>query len=303
MTNIVLTLNPPSPFNLEATLTSHGWIELLPNVWQAERRAMQRVERLSSGAVVLLDVSEEASPSSQQIEVTVRHAQELNQGEKDEIVHSVSHMLRLDEDFSEFYAMCQIRGGRWLKLTGGLGRILRSPTVFEDAVKTICTTNVQWGGTKGMIRRLVSAYGYPSSVDPELHAFPLPEVIISESSSQFADKVRMGYRAPYIHLLAERVVSGELDLDGFLDPAIPTLELRKKLLAIKGVGNYAAATLLMLLGRYDELAVDSAFRQVVSRLYFEGQNPSDQEAKSIYQEWDRWKYLAYWFDIWEYYHT
>jgi hypothetical protein len=28
-----------------------------------------------------------------------------------------------------------------------------------------------------------------------------------------------------------------------------------------------------------------------------GQYPSDKEALAIYQAWDKWKYLAYWFDI------
>jgi hypothetical protein len=70
-------------------------------------------------------------------------------------------------------------------------------------------------------------------------------------------------------------------------------------LAIKGVGSYAAATLLMLLGRYDELAMDTVFRRFVSEKYFDGEQPSDADAQTIYADWGRWKYLAYWFDIWE----
>ena len=56
----------------------------------------------------------------------------------------------------------------------------------------------------------------------------------------------------------------------------------------------------MLLGRYDELAVDTAFRRFVSRKYFGGQPPpSDAVAQAVYEDWGRWKYLAYWFDIWQ----
>ena len=61
-------------------------------------------------------------------------------------------MLRLDEDFAEFHALCKSRGGVWQNINRGVGRLLRSPTVFEDLVKVICTTNVQWGGTKRMVR-------------------------------------------------------------------------------------------------------------------------------------------------------
>jgi 3-methyladenine DNA glycosylase/8-oxoguanine DNA glycosylase len=303
MTETNLRLLPPSPFSLEATLTSHGWIDLLPNAWDATRRALRRTERLSNGLVVLFEVYRPEVDNGLEIAIRVTHEGELGFNEKEELSRKVSHMLRLDEDFSEFYALCQRRGGRWTRLSSGLGRILRSPTVFEDAVKTICTTNVQWGGTKGMLRRLVEAYGDPFLLDSGLRSFPLPEAIVATSLDSFANTVRMGYRAPYIHLLAQHVASGELDLQTFLDPACSTTELRKKLLDIKGVGNYAAATLLMLLGRYDDLAVDSAFRQVVSRVYFDGQYPSDKEAQAVYQDFGQWKYLAYWFDIWEYFHS
>jgi 3-methyladenine DNA glycosylase/8-oxoguanine DNA glycosylase len=95
------------------------------------------------------------------------------------------------------------------------------------------------------------------------------------------------------------VASGELDVEALPNANLPTPELRKRLLAIKGVGPYAAATLLMLLGRYDELAVDTVFRLFVSKRYFNGQRPSDAEARAVYDDWGRWKYLAYWFDIWE----
>lgn len=57
--------------------------------------------------------------------------------------------------------------------------------------------------------------------------------------------------------LARAVASGALDLEVLKTADLPTLELRKRLLAIKGVGDYAAANLLMLLGHYDFLPVDS----------------------------------------------
>ena len=57
----------------------------------------------------------------------------------------------------------------------------------------------------------------------------------------------------------------------------------------------------MLLGRYDELAIDTAFRQFVREKYFDSGRPSDAEAQAIYADWGKWKYLAYWFDIWDTY--
>jgi 3-methyladenine DNA glycosylase/8-oxoguanine DNA glycosylase len=71
------------------------------------------------------------------------------------LARAVRHMLRLDEDFSEFYDHCKLKGGTWGEIRIGTGHLLRSPTVFEDLVKVICTTNIQWSGTKRMVRELV----------------------------------------------------------------------------------------------------------------------------------------------------
>ena len=114
----------------------------------------------------------------------------------------------------------------------------------------------------------------------------------------FGETVNLGYRAPYVHELATRVSSGALELEALAEADLPTPELEKELLTIKGVGPYAAATLLMLVGRYDELAVDSVFREFVSERYFGGDRPTDAEARAVYEPWGRWRYLAYWFDLW-----
>lgn len=294
---------PPLPFNFEGTIASHGWVDLLPNTWNTETKSMQRVERLSSGNVVMLTLYEVKGSETPEISVRIESANALSEDEVLEIRSNVRDMCRLDEDFSEFYAICTQRGAPWNKVTQGLGRMLRTSTYFEDVVKTICTTNVQWGGTKGMVRRLVENYGEPYFNDGSLHAFPLPEVIASAPFDGFHARVRMGYRSDYIHLLSRRIVSGEVDLEAMKASSLPTKELKKELLSIKGVGNYAAANLLMLAGRYDELAIDSIFHTYMSERYFNGVQPSDKEASAIYEDWGKWKYLAYWFEIWEYYNA
>lgn len=273
---------------------------LAPNAWDSERSTLQRVERLSTGEVVFLLISGSGTIDRPQIDIQASAGSAaLSRQEQDEIRAAVGRMFRLDEDLTEFYALCQQRSGAWTRITSGLGRLLRSPSIFEDVVKTICTTNVQWGGTVRMVQDLVNAYGACYPGDGGKRAFPTPQVIAALAPDTFAGTVRLGYRTDYVHTLAARVACGELDLEAWHDAAIPTADLKKELLDIKGVGNYAAATLLMLLGRYDELAVDTAFRRFVSRKYFDGQPPSDEEARAVYEDWGRWKYLAYWFDIWQ----
>ncbi len=82
----------------------------------------------------------------------------------------VRHMLRLDEDLSAFYAMAAADPVlAWVP--NGAGRMLRSPTVFEDLVKTICTTNCTWSATVRMVTALgghARRRGTPESRTPRI---------------------------------------------------------------------------------------------------------------------------------------
>ncbi len=65
------------------------------------------------------------------------------------LAETAAHMLRLDADLSGFYEVAaQDPDLAWA--TEGAGRMVRSPTVFEDVVKTICT---QRGTDPGSRRR------------------------------------------------------------------------------------------------------------------------------------------------------
>jgi len=288
-----LALPLTAPFDFPAAAYSHGWARLAPNHWDETTQVLGRVERLASGQVVDLAISARDDAT---LVVAVAHTGPLPATGEAEIGGKIGHMLRFDEDFGPFYAECARRGGRWASIDGR-GRLLRSPTVFEDVVKTIATTNTQWGGTKRMVHGLVDALGEPFPTDPTRRAFPTPEAIAAAPLATLVE-ARFGYRAAYVHALAQRVAAGELDLEGLLHSDLPTPELRRELLALKGVGPYAAATLLMLLGRYDALGYDTVFRDFVSARYFDSERRPEREMLAVYDDWNEWRYLAYWFDMW-----
>ncbi len=302
-----ITTSAPSPFDFAGTAYSHGWAVLAPNCWDVDRLRLARTERLGPGRAVHLAVTGKRSARGQRVRVDVTHEGDLQAAEAVAVRRSIRRMFRLDEDMEPFYVLCRKAGRRWESASLGLGRLLRSPTVFEDAVKTICTTNVQWGGTKAMVGGLVRHLGEPGPLsapdrergeDARPNSFPTPAAIAA-AEGRTLDAARLGYRAPYIRELAERVATGDLDLEEFCATEPSTEEIRRSLLDIRGVGPYAAATLLMLLGRYDHLAVDTVYRAFVSERYFAGRRPSGREAEDVYAEWGRWKYLAYWFDLWQ----
>ena len=96
--------------------------------------------------------------------------------------------------------------------------MLRSPTVFEEVVKTICTTNCAWSGTVRMVSSLVEHLGAPSaaaSPGPFGRAFPTPEAMAVADVDFYRDIARAGYRGAYLRELATSVADGELDIEAF----------------------------------------------------------------------------------------
>ena len=177
----------------------------------------------------------------------------------------------------------------------GAGRMLRSPTVFEDLVKMICTTNCSWSLTEKMVTGLVQSLGRES--DDGEKTFPTAEAMAAMPVQFFVDEVRSGYRAPYLKELADRVASGELDVEAWLTSDLPTPELVKEIKGVKGAGDYAAENLLKLLGRYDGLALDSWTRAKFFKVRNNGRKANDKKIERYYSRFKEWRGLALWCDV------
>jgi N-glycosylase/DNA lyase len=152
-----------------------------------------------------------------------------------------------------------------------------------------------------MTANLVMQFGDPLADDSSRRAFPTPESLAVTTEERLRAETRLGYRAPYILALARAVASGDLDLEALKAADIPTLQLRKRLLKIKGVGNYAAANLLMILGHYDFLPVDSWALKIVSHEWYGGEPIGPAEVEAAFEKWGQRKGLAYWFWDWSYF--
>ncbi|HUE82946.1 MAG TPA: hypothetical protein VMM84_12605 [Pyrinomonadaceae bacterium] len=207
----------------------------------------------------------------------------------------VAHMMRLDDELGPFYKVVKADPGfSWIARQGA-GRLLRSPTVFEDLVKMICTTNCSWSLTKKMVSGLVQNLGRESKDGHR--TFPSPESMALMPLRFYVNEVRAGYRAPYLKELADKVASGSLSVEDWLTSPLPTPELIKQIKTVKGVGDYAAENLLKLLGRYDGLALDSWTRATFVRVRNNGRKASDKKIARYYSRFKEWRGLALWCDM------
>jgi 3-methyladenine DNA glycosylase/8-oxoguanine DNA glycosylase len=207
---------------------------------------------------------------------------------------SVRRVLNLDEDLSPLYAVAEADPElQWI--AAGAGRMARGATVFEDVVKTICTTNCTWSATERMVGAVVENLGEPSAGDHG-RAFPTPEAMAATPERFYRDVARAGYRGPYLRALAASVADGSLDLETLATVSPDELsddELAKLLLALPGVGPYAAAHIMMLIGRHSRLILDSWTRPKYARLNG-GRKASDRTIERRFRRYGPYAGLAFW---------
>jgi 3-methyladenine DNA glycosylase/8-oxoguanine DNA glycosylase len=289
------SLSARPPFNFLSVVNSHGWRQLAPFSYDETTNTLGYILRLSNGHVVELKLRDGA-----QADGVIVETEKLDKTERKEVGDKVTWMFGLDMDFLHFYRAS--RGEPKLRRAKklALGRVLRSPTLFEDVIKTILTTNTLWTATKNMTSKLVNELGESLREDRTKKAFPTPEAIATSSPEFLKEKIRVGYRAPAIHQLAVRIASGTLDLESLKTSDLPTPELRKALLKINGVGPYAAANLLLILGRSDFIPIDSWALKLVSHEWYDGNPVTPKEVEKHFENWGEFKGLAFWFWDWNY---
>src|SRR2546427_13008373 len=284
-----ITIQTPTDFNFYRTVLSHGWCELLPFELDRAKWKLTRVIEIDRAKPATVEVS--PWRGGMKLEVSRRVGERAAQ----QIVRDVRHMFRLDDDLQEFYrVMIADPEFAWIAEQGA-GRLLRSPTVFEDLVKMICTTNCSWALTEKMVTGLVESLGRESNDGSR--TFPSPEAMALMPVNFYVNEVRSGYRASYLKELADRVASGELDVEEWRKSPLPTSELTRELRSVKGVGPYAAENVLKLLGRYDGLALDSWTRAKFFTVRNKGRKTTDKKIARYYSRFKEWRGLALWCDM------
>jgi 3-methyladenine DNA glycosylase/8-oxoguanine DNA glycosylase len=274
------------PVSLARTLGSHGVASLPPSRIDGHTLEVALPAARSARTV-------RVSPGRKGYARVELLGPKLSERGKAQLLAQLRHMFRLDENLSPFYAVARDDADlAWV--AAGAGRMLRSPTVFEDVVKTVCTTNVAWGGTVRMVTALVDELG--TAAPTGARAFPSAAQMAAADESFYRDVARAGYRGAYLRALAASVASGAVDLEQLNDPELPVAEIEERLLALPGVGPYAAAhVMLTSLGRYSRLVLDSWTRPTYARL--SGRKASDKTIVRRFNRYGDYAGLAFWLTL------
>ena len=180
----------PRNFSFRRTVASHGWYQLPPFALDTAKWELSRVIDVGQKPPVTIFLTERKT------HVRVNTSRPLTKSEAAIVLRDARHILRLDDDLVPFYlATGNDPEFSWIGEQGA-GRLLRSPTVYEDLVKMICTTNCSWALTLKMVNGLVNNLGRESNDGRK--SFPNAADMASMPLKFFVDEVRAGYRAPYL---------------------------------------------------------------------------------------------------------
>lgn len=265
------------PIDFYRTITSHGLAQLPPAEIDEHAKTFRTTLQFKGEAisVVLRD-------DGGAIHITANKS--LDARALNHVRAVIERMFRLSDNLAPFYAM--IGDDPHLQwAASGSGRLLASPSVFEDVIKTICTTNCAWSATIRMVRAIVRLGE---------GAFPSPELLARTPETWYRDVGRMGYRGAYARAIAQRVSEGSLDLERLLPRfGLSSDEVEEVLLALPGIGPYGAAHVMQLLGRHERLILDSWTRPTYLRLAGKKQ-AKDRTIVRAFSRYGGYAGLAFW---------
>jgi len=179
------------PVDFTRTVSSHGVAALPPSMISRGGRAFGTTLDLGSKRAQTVFVRR--IPSGHLRVTSLGTVLEPRQQAR--VLNSLRAMLCLEDNLVAFYELAAAdRDLSWV--LSGAGRMLRSPTVFEDVVKTICTTNCAWSATVRMVTSLVRCLGKPDYRGRR--AFPTPAAMAAAGDAFYRDTSRAGYRGAYL---------------------------------------------------------------------------------------------------------
>ena len=162
-------------------------------------------------------------------------------------------------------------------IKNGGGRLLRCSTFYEDFIKTVCTIQIAWSGSLRMVAALVEAGG---------GLFPTPVRVLELGDAGLRER-GTGFRARSLFEGTETMlVRGLIDEAGHTASGPVSYD---DLLALWGIGPYAAAHMAVLQHDFSRIPVDSEVTSYCRDRYGIGPNEIDAH----FEPWGDFRFLGY----------
>ena len=274
MGTVKTMLTLPYPVSLRSTVRTHGWVSLAPWGWDDSACVLWRSDRLSSGRTARIQATQ---PEADRIEVEVS-GDGLSRRDLDEAAGLVRRWLSLDWDPARAIASARAVDPEAAEvIKNGGGRLLRCSTFYEDFVKTVCTIQIAWSGSLRMVAALVEAGG---------GLFPTPVRVLELGDAGLRER-GVGFRARSLFEGTETMLErGLIDEAGHTASGPVSYD---DLLALWGIGPYAAAHMAVLQHDFSRIPVDSEVASYCRDRY--GIGPGEIDAH--FEPWGDFRFLGY----------
>ena len=274
MGTVKTMLTLPYPVSLRSTVRTHGWVSLAPWGWDDSACVLWRSDRLSSGRTARIQATQ---PEADRIEVEVS-GDGLSRRDLDEAAGLVRRWLSLDWDPARAIASARAVDPEAAEvIKNGGGRLLRCSTFYEDFVKTVCTIQIAWSGSLRMVLALVEA-------GEGLFATPVRVLELGDAGLR---ERGTGFRARSLFEGTETMLErGLIDEAGHTASGPVSYD---DLLALWGIGPYAAAHMAVLQHDFSRIPVDSEVTSYCRDRY--GIGPKEIDAH--FEPWGDFRFLGY----------
>ncbi len=217
------------------------------------------------------------------------------EGNPEEALGFVRQWFDLDYDPDSFYRMAagdDILAGLQNDYRGL--RLIGIPDLFEALCWSIIGQQINMAFAYKLKRNFVERFGEKYFCNGrEFNIFPLPEVVASSSPAEIAEGGISRQKSRYIFGAAEEIASGRLNRK-MLDDLKDFDEAKKRLITLKGVGDWTADYVLMKNSRYPEAlpAGDAGLQNALKKRLGAGEKPSPAEIREMGKRWGSHKAYA-----------
>jgi 3-methyladenine DNA glycosylase/8-oxoguanine DNA glycosylase len=281
--NTVLNITPRQ---LQAIILSHGWFSLKPFAADVNPPCLKVPYSLPRGEGLFEILAEDGCCKLRVVSGKGKHCLDV-----------AERCLSLDIAPEILYAN---RAKKWNWLSSNrMGRFLRSPSLFEDCCKVICSTNTTFDRTESMVARLVDEFGVQVG---KYRAFPEPDALLKAGEAALRAETGCGFRAKYILGIAERALS-EQGL--FLDKGWQVLDNKSfydMLIANKGIGPASANYLCLVYWKPKGFNIDSYVVRRCCELWGLVAEDIPSFLARRYEVFGTYAPIVFWFDITKHWH-
>ncbi len=228
------------------------------------------------------------------IQCTIFSKAELSHIEKQQITLMLKRALRTEEDITEFYKLAKKDSilSAVIKDLYGMHTVAW-PEIFPTLILAVTLQMAPMKRSNQMMDLLIANFGDQAHFDGKtMHYWPSAETIATSTVKELKTKAKLGYRAANLIAIAKALQNGFPTMDELW--AMAPEEAKKKLLTLRGIGDYSAELVMPRMG----FPLDVWSAKIFYVLFFGKEPENPRKAIPVLKQtaeerWGKWRGYAF----------